>query len=472
MIKHTDTLIIGSGISGLSTAWWLAQRGVESVVLERSSRCGGLIDSTQKDGYLTDHAASMMLNFDASVNQFINTSGLLKHRIMRSEISKRYLFKQGQLIEVPTSIHKLMFADLFSVKTRLKLISEIFRPGRPAHWESVADFIRRRLGQEILDLAIDPYVSAVLACDPEKACAAATLPRLSALERRFGSFTMGVLLKKLWLGEKGLPQQAFTFAGGMKTLTGVISENALSDIQTGQRVVAVEALGKGWRVTSKSAHSENQFYARQIVFSTPADVAASLLRPVHAELSDLLDQIEYAPIAQIHLGIDRSAFTRSPEGAGFLVPSRENLPLRGSLWMSNLIDNRAPQNKLLASNFIGGACQPGALDKPDHWLVDQALSALQKLCGLKGAPEMVRINRHHQGLPLYHGEYAKLTQSIYQSARQFQGLHFVANYLQGISIRDRIIQARLVAAEIDRCLATERNQGGDFSRYGLQQGCR
>ena len=93
MTRHTDTLIIGGGISGLATAWWLAQRGIESVLLERDSRSGGLIDSTLEDGYLTDHAASMMLNFNASVSQFINSSGLLQHRIMRDEFSKRYLFK-------------------------------------------------------------------------------------------------------------------------------------------------------------------------------------------------------------------------------------------------------------------------------------------------------------------------------------------------------------------------------------------
>lgn len=362
-----------------------------------------------------------------------------------------------------------MLSGLFSARTRFKLMSEVFRPGRPAHWESVGDFIRRRLGQEILDLAIDPYVSAVLACDPEKACARATLPRLSALEQRFGSFTLGILLKKLLPWKKGLPQEAFTFESGMKTLIDVLSDNELSDIQTGQKVVAVEPLARGWRVTSNSAAGEQQFHARQIVFSIPADVAASLLRPTHAELSDLLDRIEYAPIAQVHLGIDHAAFSRKPEGSGFLVPSRAGLPIRGSLWMSNLIRNRAPQNKLLSSNFIGGACQPGALDQPDRALVDQSLSVLQKHCGLRGTPEMVRINRHHRGLPLYHGEYALLTESIDDLARQSEGLHFVANYLQGISIRDRIIQASTVAERIEQSLSRAQKSGASSLRFGFEQ---
>jgi len=449
MIKHTDTLIIGGGISGLSTAWWLSQRGIQPVLLESAPRAGGLIDSTQKDGYLTDHAASMLLNFNVSVNQFINASGLLSRKIMRNEIDKRFLCKQGELVEVPNNIHGLMFSDLFSMKARMRLVSEIFRPGRPAGWESVADFIKRRLGQELLDLAIDPYVSAVLACDPEKACARATLPRLSKLEQQFGSFTAGILLKKLLPGKKGLPQEAFSFEGGMKTLVETLSQKMASNIELGQQVQALEPLKRGWRVIANNGEFESQFIARHIVFSTPANIAASLLKPSQPELAELLSKVEYAPIAQIHLGFDQAAFTKKPKGSGFLVPGRESsIPVRGSLWMSNLIKNRAPQNKLLTSNFIGGACQAGALDQPDNVLIDQSLLALSRLCGLKGTPEMIRVNRHQQGLPLYHGQYDLLTQAIDSRAKALNGLHFVANYLQGISIRDRIIQANKVASQI------------------------
>ena len=116
--------------------------------------------------------------------------------------------------------------------------------------------------------------------------------------------------------------------------------------------------------------------------------------------------------------------------------------------MSNLIENRAPEGKVLTSKFIGGACQADALKSADDVLVDQTLSALEKLCGLNSSPEMVRINRHNQGLPLYHGNYHQLTQSINRYAGHCKGLYFAANYLQGISIRDRIIQAKMVSDQI------------------------
>lgn len=460
MTRHSDVLIIGGGISGLSSAWWLSQQGVSSIVLERAKRAGGLIDSTDQDGYLTDHAASMILNFDSTVSHFINQSGLQKHRINRSSVTKRYVLKNSALSEVPVNIREILCSDLFSLKTRIQIMTEAFRGGCECEWESVADFIRRRLGQEILDVAIDPYVSAVLACDPEKACARSTLPRLTALETKFGSFTAGMLIKKLLPGKRGLPQEAFSFSGGMKTLTDTLAQNPHAEVQTGQQVTSLEPLKSGWRVISRGNNSESQFHVRHVVFSTPADITSALVKPVDKELSALLDQIDYAPIAQIHLGFDKSAFNKPLDGNGFLVPSRNRIPIRGSLWMSNLIDNRAPPGKTLTSNFIGGACQQDALKNSDDILVDQAMSALKKLCGLKAAPEMVRVNRHQQGLPLYHGNYHKLTRSIMGQAGRYEGLHFVANYLQGISIRDRIIQAKTVADQINLSLTEKAARDG------------
>ncbi len=448
MTREADTLIIGGGVSGLACAWWLGSWGIDSIVLERAERTGGLIDTTSRDGYVTDHAASMMLNFDAAVNDFIAASGLLEHKILRRPMRKRCVIKQGRLIEVPASIHGLMLSGLFSRKARLRLMTELFGPARPPRWESAADFIRRRLGPEILELAFDPYLSAVLACDPEKACARATLPRLSALEQKFGSFTAGILLRKLVPGNKGLPQEAFAFAGGMKTLVEALSQNASSDIRTGQRVTSVEFLNPGWSVGSRNNGVEQRFHARNLVLSTPADVSATLLRSQLPELARLLDRIDYAPIALIHLGYDIPAMGQSMQGSGFLAPGNDTSGIRGSLWTSNLIESRAPPGKFLTSNFVGGACQPGVVDKSDEALVALVLAALEKLCGLKASPEMIRINRHLQGLPLYHGRHAELTRAIHAATERHDGLHLAANFLGGISIRDRIIQGKKLAARI------------------------
>lgn len=450
MHNYTDVTIIGGGISGLATAWWLAQKGIKSTILEKSNNMGGLIDSTDKDGYLTDHAASMILNFNADVNYFIQQSGLMAKKVIRNNISKRFIIKDDALFPIPNNIRGLMLSSLFSKKTKCRLMTEPFRRSCKTQHESVADFIRRRLGDDILELAIDPYVSAVLSCDPELACARSTLPRLKALEDNFGSITAGILSKKLIPGKKGPPQESFAFEGGMKTLINELTKNPLCTIKTGQHVNAVEPNKKGWIIHSSSAFGEQQTQSQQLVFSTPAPITAQLIKPQSQELSKLLSQINYSAINQVHLGFDQSALKNSMQGNGFLVPSHSNIGIRGSLWMSNLIKNRAPDNKFLCSNFIGGACQTGTEKLTNEQLTQKALTSLDKLIGLKQDPEMVRINRHYEGLPLYHGDYYQLSQAISQTTQQLNGVHLVANYQYGISIRDRIIHAKQVTQKINQ----------------------
>ena len=458
MTRHTDVVIIGAGISGLASARSLSSLGIESIVLEKSSRVGGLIQTSDEDGYVTDHAASMVLNFSAKVSDFLLLTGLDHLRVERKEINRRYIIKNNQLCAVPNTITGMMLGGLFSTRTRMKLMAEPFIPASKDDNESVADFIRRRVGQQVLDLAIDPYVSAVLGCDPEKACARSTLPRLKILEQTFGSFSAGILLKRILPGHKGVPQQAFSFRGGMQTLTDSLAADKGVEIKTDQHIEQVQKLKRGWQVTARQGDQLLQIHARHLIFTTPADVSAHLIKRVQPDTASLLNKIQYAPISQIHLGFDRQAFKHPLDGNGFLTPSKSSIALRGSLWMSNLIDGRAPDGKVLTSNFIGGATQLNSIQFSDQKLTDLALLSLRQLCGLQQPPEMVRINRHTRGLPLYHGHYFELGKAIENSLQSAPGLHLVANYLHGISIRDRILQASSVAQKIHTQLQSQANQ--------------
>jgi oxygen-dependent protoporphyrinogen oxidase len=447
MNRPADIVIIGGGISGVACAWWLRQMGVSSRLIEAEPRLGGLIASHRQQGWLTERAASMVLNFSPLVADLLGRSRAGRMRCDRLPVGQRFVLRNETLRPVPEKPHQLLLSDLFSMKTRIGLLLEAFRPGPPDEGETVAAFIRRRLGQEVLDIAIAPYVSAVLACDPELADAEAVLPRLKALEHRYGSFTLGILLKKLLPGKRGLPQQAFGFEGGMQTLVEILAEEARSDRQTGQRVEALEPTRQGWRILHRGADGERVTRARQLILATPAPVSAALLRASHPGLSAMLDRIEHAPIAQVHLGFHQSAFTRPLQGNGFLAPAGRRHGLRGSLWISNLQPGRAPSGHVLTSNVIGGAVHRDALEAGDAALADLALYDLRRLCGLRGDPGMLRIDRHATGLPLYHGRYQALCRQITAECRNQGHLQLCANYLGGISVRDRLIQARTVAQQ-------------------------
>ncbi|HDK38014.1 MAG TPA: protoporphyrinogen oxidase, partial [Thiolapillus brandeum] len=215
---ETQVLIIGGGISGLSTAWWLAQKGIAVELWEAAHRPGGKIRSRREAGYLTDDAAALLVNFRPQVDQMISRIGLDQHKQQRDESLKRYIIHNNQLTPVPMLLPTLLASPLWSLPAKLRLMREPFIPKGAHTGETVSQFIRRRLGQEILDTAMDAFVSGTLASDPDLAEAQSVLPRLTALEQRYGSLTMGMFINKVVKRRRANKADTFSFAGGMEQL--------------------------------------------------------------------------------------------------------------------------------------------------------------------------------------------------------------------------------------------------------------
>jgi len=445
-----DTLIIGGGISGLSTAWWLAQSGLSVEVWEAAARPGGKIQSEQRDGYLTEQAASLLLNFRPEVADMVRLTGLEAKKTARapSAEANRYLVHQGRLVSLPMRLGGLVRSPLWSWHGKLRLLLEPFIPSGEHEGETVSEFITRRLGREMLDKAMDAFVAGTLAADPDYANAAATLPRLTALERRYGSLAAGVFMHRVLRRRAVCRSETFSFQNGMGTLIDALSCSPGVHLRSQHAVVELMPARRGWRASAATPFGERSVTARHVVMATPAPVAARLIAPMDGDIAGLLQTIQYAPLAVVHLGMDRSGVGHPLDGAGFLVPGREGLPINGNQWMSTLFGDRAPAGKVLLSSYLGGARRPEAVEWSNERLVDETLAALRPLIDAHADPEMVRIHRHHEGLPLYYGAYPALEREIAATTRRHPGLHLEANYLGGVSVRDRIARGRDLARRI------------------------
>ena len=224
-MRKFETLIVGGGISGLATAWQLASQGQVPALWEADERIGGKIQTHRNDGYTTEQAASMVLNFRPEVSDFLRESGLDNYKLARSPSSKRYLIHQGALQEMPMKLGGMLFSPLWSLRGKLRLVLEPFILTRAAENESVADFIRRRLGNEMLDKALSAYISGTLASDPEQADSLSVLPHLTALEQRYGSLTAGVFARRVLNKKRASTTEGFSFRGGMSTLVDELPGN-------------------------------------------------------------------------------------------------------------------------------------------------------------------------------------------------------------------------------------------------------
>jgi oxygen-dependent protoporphyrinogen oxidase len=449
-MNDTDVLIIGGGISGLSTAWWLAQSGVSVQIWEADNRIGGKIKSQQQEGYLTERAASMLMNFRPEVAQLVSEAGLdeLKTQRLAQAEARRYLLNRGELQALPMHLGGMLTSRLWTLRGKLRLLLEPFIPAGGTEDETVSQFIRRRLGNEMLEKAMEPFVAGTLAANPDLASAGATLPRLTTLERRFGSITAGVLTHKLLRRRTACTTDTFSFRGGMNTLVNTLARTPGVQILSNRRVEAITPSKNGWSVTAATPDGERSLKTTHVVLATPAPATANLVSSIDEELAELLGDIQYAPLAVLHMGLKRDDVGHALDGTGFLAPRREQQPFTGNLWMSSLFSDRAPKGKVLLTTYLGGARQPEAAHWSDSRLVDEALHALTPLLNLRGNPEMVRIDRHAQALPLYHGAHLARDRAISEQLQKLPGLHIEANYRGGVSVRDRIARGQLLARKI------------------------
>lgn len=454
MNQSTEVLIIGAGISGLSLAWWLAQQGVQVEIWEADSRIGGKIQTNHQDGYVTEQAAAMLMNFRPEVTELVQHSGLENLKTPRSAEAetKRYLIHRGQLTALPMQLGAVVRSPLWSLRGKLRLLAEPFIPPLYRQDESVSQFIKRRLGKEMLEKAIEPFIAGTLASDPDHASAQACLPRLTALERRYGSITAGIIANRILRKRTACETETFSFKGGMQTLIESLARTPGVQIATGYRVTEIYRQNKDWCVHAETPYGPRSVTAPQVVMTTPAPKAAALVSHLDKELATLLKEICYAPVNVVHMGFDRHAIDHALDGTGFLVPRSETTSttraLTGNLWMSTLFPNRAPQGKVLLSSYVGGARMPGVRDWDTEYCMSQTLASLATFLNLKADPEFVRVNRHAQALPLYHGPHHARIQAIANRLQQLPGLHLEANYRGGVSVRDRIARSQTVAEQI------------------------
>ncbi|MGC2164630.1 MAG: protoporphyrinogen oxidase [Gallionella sp.] len=457
-----DVLVIGGGISGLASAWWLARSGLSVEVWEANARPGGKISSTQQGGYLTERAASVLLNFRPEITELMDGSGLasLKTARLPSAETRRYLLDRGQLQALPMRIGPMFSSPLWSLRGKLRLLAEPFILSGGDNDESVSAFITRRLGREMLEKAMEPFVAGTLASDADHASAAAVLPRLKALEQRYGSIFAGVLVNRLLRRRTACGTDAFSFVGGMGTMVDNLANTPGVNLQNSHHAEELVHGKTGWSATASTPQGQRTITARHVIVATPAPAAASLIDALDGELAALLRGIGYASVTVLHAGLARDAVRHPLDGTGFLTPRSESSTLTGNLWMSSLFANRAPAGKVLLTSYLGGSRAPHVADWDDQRIVEEAVTLLQPLIGLTAVPEMVRIDRHREALPVYHGAYQARMEAITRRLQSIPGLHLEANYRGGVSVRDRIANGHKVAKRImeeSRCSTARQN---------------
>ncbi|HWP42534.1 MAG TPA: protoporphyrinogen oxidase, partial [Blastocatellia bacterium] len=245
-------------------------------------------------------------------------------------------------------------------------------------------------------------------------------------------------------------RRLISFQDGMSFLTDTLAERIGENLLLGISNLKFEFSNSSGEfvVAFDRAGNREQVATGRVILATPSLAASRLVAPFSDELKDLLEEIEYPPLAILYLSYDRQAVKNPLIGFGFLAAPSEGLNILGCVWNTSLFKNRAPEGKALMTVFIGGARNPAVGRRGDAELASIAHNELQPILGIRAEPRVIAVTRWERAIPQYNLGHKRRVERIEAILKQIPGLSIVGNYLHGVSTGDVIKEADRVAREI------------------------
>ena len=438
MNNSTKVAVIGAGISGLACAYRLQQLGLDVIVFEANPSPGGLIDSVERDGFLFE-AGPQSFQGTPALLELIRELGLEGQLQKADPRAPRYVLLHGRLRKIPMSPQALLASTLLNPGSRWKIASEPFKKSQPpSEEESVAAFVRRKFGHEILEYLVAPFVSGVYAGDPEKLSLKAAFPTLDEWEREYGSVLRGAMKSRPPKEQRTGAPPLCSFTHGVAALPRAIAAKIGDGLHYNAHAVSVDFSGRhaaeACEIRVARNGQEQSAAAGAVVIATPAYAAAHLLETFSPHLAQTLSGIAYAPVAVIGSTYYRQQVGDPLEGFGFLVPRGEKVRTLGTVWNSSLFPGRAREGSVTITSFIGGATDPDIVHVPEENIAAIVAEENSRILGITGPPVETVVWKYPRALPQYNLGHGHIVEAIRDAERASPGLFFAGNYLEGPAV--------------------------------------
>ncbi len=460
-------VIIGGGISGLALAHRLSELRrerhlpLELTLLEAGERFGGVLETEQREGWLLESGPDAFLSEKPWAIDLCRRLGIAEQLIeTRPSFRRSYIFLHGRLVPIPqgwyliapSRLSTLWHTQLLSVRGKLRMACEPFIPARQSTAdESVASFLRRRIGQEALERIGQPMIGGIYTADPETLSVQATFPRLAEMERTHGSIMRG-----LWAQHEPHRQATDAASGpryslflslrdGLQTLVDALVR-AMPDVAL-RRNAAVTRISRthAWTITLQDGET---LEAETLCLALPAHRAARLLKDAVPPLAQRLATIPYASVATVNMAFRAADVPRPLDGFGVVIPAIEGRRIVGCTCASLKFPGRASEGTVLLRAFIGGALHRQWYELEDQAMAQMVREELRTLFGIERAPLTTLIRRSPQAMPQYLVGHLERVAAIEADVAQLPGLYLAGNGYHGIGIPDCIHRAELTAQRI------------------------
>jgi len=469
--KIPRVAVLGGGITGLAAAYRLRELAaaheipLETILLESTDRVGGALETIRSDGYVIETGADSILSEKPSALRLVKRLGLEADIIGTQERFRRtYVVHDRKLVEIPDGfslmapalLRPVLRSRLFSPFGKLRILAEPLIPRRRRRGdESLAAFVKRRLGRQVLERVAQPLAGGIYTGDPATLSVAATMPRFVELERRYGSLIRG--LKAASRSNRAARQANgarwslfISFTNGVAQLSDALAIRLGNSVRCRAHVTGLECQTpaerprrRTWRLRLEDDLSVE---ADAVVCTIPAYAAAPLLRPHSEILAERLEEIEYASAATVNMAFRETDFASAPQSFGFVVPAIERRKIIAGSFSSLKYPGRAPGGMVLARVFLGGALQTEMMALDDNELLAAATEEFAALLGVRALPALTHVRRWPHSMPQYAIGHLQRAAAIEQEAARLSHFALAGAFLRGVGIPD-CVQAGESAAD-------------------------
>ncbi len=429
--------IVGAGLTGLAAAWHLRRAGRSVAVFDVSEAPGGVIQSERHAGGWLVESGPNSLQETPAVAALLRELGLGSVRQEASSVAKnRYILRDGRLRPLPLSPPAFFRSGVFPAPPKLRAARELFHRRLPRlHDLPLADFFREHFGQELLDYALDPFVSGIYAGDAAKLSARHAFPSLWKAEREHGSLIRAQIASakaRRSRGEPSGPPPIVSFADGLATLPRALA-GALpaGSLRLGHSVRQLTPSRAGWIIDASPAE---RFSHVLLALPAPALARLSLGAPGAATSLASLDHLEHPSVASLFLGFRRADVAHPLDGFGALMPSVEKRSILGVLFNSTLFPGRAPEDHVALTVMVGGARHGDLARHPLEYQMHVVQRELASLLGVKADPVFVRRTVWPRAIPQYQLNHDSHLDVISAAETRHPGLHVGGPVRDGIGL--------------------------------------